>query len=420
MVAPPPTARVRTTRSDDGFTIVEAVVAMVLLIVFATTVLAAVATTTRLAGQFRSRTVATELATSEIATTRVAVDAGDLSTDTLIDGDTQDTSTERAGTTYSVTRTIGLSTATEGQSLCTGTGTSLSGADRLMVRIEVSVTWSDRTTMAPVRLVEFVGLPDGLTTGKNALVVAHVVDPTNGGAGVPGVAIELQSNLWYYSVKSGRTTDSDGCVVVQVSGDWAKKSTSYTAVATKSGYVGQAWTDTAATLIGKLGLGANSLVNRVEISYAPSATLRVHLTNEDGTAAATDEQAAGQNLTLICASSGTAASDPGKVTTLTAAVTEFSAVWPCLYSAYVGEELPATMTQVDVAGGATVDLWVRPGYGIVPEPRGTTPEPTPTEEPTVEPSVEPSPEPSVGPEPDPETTDDPLPVPDPTESGDAA
>jgi type II secretory pathway pseudopilin PulG len=427
MIAAPPTAPVRASHSDDGFTIVEAVVAMVLLIVLATTVLMAVASTTRLAGQSRSRTVATQLATSAIASARLAIDAGDFSTDALINGDAQDTTTARAGTTYTVTRRIGLSTATEGQSLCTGTGSSLTGADRLMVRIEASVTWSDRTTMTPVRLVEFVGLPEGLSAGTNALVLVRVVDPTNGGAGVPGASIELQSNLWYYSVKASRATDSDGCVVIQVDGDWAKRSASYTAVATAPGYVGQAWTPTAATLIGKLGLGANSLVNRAEIAYAPAATLRVHLTNEEGTAPATDEQAAGQNLVLICASSGTAASDPGKVTQLSTAVTEFASVWPCLYSAYVGEELPATMTQVEAAGGTTVDIWVRPGYGIVSAPGDATPESTateepiaePTEQPTSEPTVEPSTAPPVAPEPEP-TVEDPLPAPDPTRSGAAA
>jgi type II secretory pathway pseudopilin PulG len=71
---------------DDGFTIVEAVVSMVLLIVLSTAVLAAVLSSIRLAEQVRSRTVATELATREVAQTRALLDAGSISVDDLIAG----------------------------------------------------------------------------------------------------------------------------------------------------------------------------------------------------------------------------------------------------------------------------------------------------------------------------------------------
>lgn len=394
---------------DRGFTLIEAVVAVVLLIVMAVTVLSAVLATTKLADQARSRTVATELATREVAAARTLIDGGDISTDDVLD----DTAVENptpldggvvgddlvvGGTSFTVSRRIGLSAGTEGQSLCVSGITSVTGQDALMVRIEVSVTWSTRTTLAPVDLVEYVGLPNGLKTGMDAIVVVRVIDPTQGGAGVSGAAVTLQSSSWYYSVEAG-TTDQDGCVVGRVPKKTVQVTTNtYTVVATKPGYVGQAWTSTAAFAIGRPSY-ASALINRVTLSYAPSAALRVHLTTEDGTAAATDAEAAGQQLTLICASSGTAASAPGWTTELTGAVLEVAAVWPCEYSAYVGTVLPSTMEEVEAVSGTTTDIWVRPGYGIVPAPGSPgaptatptpEPEPTATEEPDDDSAASPS------------------------------
>lgn len=415
---------------DGGFTLIEAVVAMVLLIVMAVTVLSAVMATTRLADQVRSRTVATELAAREVATARTMVDAGDISTDdvlsnvavdnpTPLDGGTAGADIVVAGTSYTVTRQVGLSVGTEGQTLCTSSSTSLTGSDALMVRIEVTVTWSTRTSLAPVRLVEFAGLPNGLSGDAEAIVVVRVVDPTAGGTGVPGVSVTLRSRTWYYTIDAG-TTDDEGCVVGRVPKRTAQVTTNtYTVVASKSGYVGQAWTDTAAVEVGRFTYGSGSVINRAVLSYAPSASVRVHITTEDGTAAATDEEAAGQDFTLICSAAGTLASEPGQVTVLTGASLEFPAVWPCQYSAYVGADLPATMTQVEAAGGDTIDIWVRPGHGIVPAP-GSPGAPTvePTEEPTADPTTEPTADPTTAPTAQPEDTVDPGsgtdPAPDPT------
>jgi hypothetical protein len=318
-------------------------------------------------------------------------------------------------TSFTVARTVSLASSAEGQSLCTSGATALTGTDDLMVRIEVSVTWSGRGSYSPVRLVELAGMPDGLSVGTGALVVVRVVDPTHGGAGVVGATVELRSNNWYHSVAAG-TTDQDGCAIARVPSTSLAGSSTYTAVATKPGYVSQSWTATTASTIGKPGYGSHVLVNRVTLGYAPSATLRVHITTEDGTAAASDQEVSGSDLTVLCSSSGTAASAPGWTATLSGAVLEIPAVWPCTYSAYLGDEVPATMTQVQVDGSVSdvVDIWVRPGYGIVSDPTGlVVPSPAPsTAEPTPAPS--PTPTPTSSPE-----TEEEQPAPEPSASATA-
>jgi hypothetical protein len=97
-------------------------------------------------------------------------------------------------------------------------------------------------------------------------------------------------------------------------------------------------------------------------------------------------------------------------------VLEIPAVWPCTYSAYLGDEVPATMTQVQVDGSVSdvVDIWVRPGYGIVSDPTGlVVPSPAPsTAEPTPAPS--PTPTPTSSPE-----TEEEQPAPEPSASATA-
>ncbi|HEY0188700.1 MAG TPA: hypothetical protein VGC67_14510 [Cellulomonas sp.] len=365
---------------DEGFTIVEAVVSMVLLMVLSTVVLAAVVSNLRVADQVRSRTTATGLATREVAEARALLDAGSISVSELasatattnptpLDGGTVGEDLTVAGTDFTVQRTIELATGSQGQALC-GTGgtgsTTLNGSDSLVVRIAVSVTWSNRMSYAPVEVVELVPLPESLSLANGGvLVVVQVVDPTSGGAGVEGAKVELsvkRSNGNGFTLQAG-TTDANGCVVARMT---SVDGYTYTAVATKSGYVSQSWTTSASSTLGSLSYRA--AVSWTTISYAQAGAVQVRLTNAEGTAAATDAEAAGLSLTLLCSSSGTAASGGGWTTTLTAATLDVR-VWPCLYSAYVGDEVPASMTQVQVeppvSENDVTTIWVRPGYGIV-------------------------------------------------------
>ncbi|HEY0217385.1 MAG TPA: hypothetical protein VGC57_13435 [Cellulomonas sp.] len=399
-------ARLRAgANGEAGFTIVESVVAMVVLVLMSTSVLASVVATIRLADQVRSRTVATELATREIAAVRQVVEvdptgaqallteSGTLTNQTPLEGGSAGDPIVMGGTAYTVTHEVEL-VSTAGQSICSAGGTSASGVDQLVLQIAATVTWDTRGTFAPIRVVERVPLPSlpAQTGGADYAVVAvQVKDPTaaKGSAGVAGATVTLSGSTKYGSLPTTpitATTDSDGCAVLRVQGSTNSDRLLFTAQVTKDGYVSEAWATSVGAQLGVLDYyGA---VNRIEVRYAPAATIRVHVTNADGTGAATDAEVAGMSLTLVCSTEGTAASDPGyTVEDLTSATVEVTPVWPCQYSAYVnpaGESgVPDVLSQIPVIGAATVDIWVRPGYGIVAAPQGeVAPSPEPSDEST--------------------------------------
>jgi type II secretory pathway pseudopilin PulG len=415
-------ARLRArAQGDDGFTIIEAVVAMVLLMILSTAVLATTLSTLRLADQVRSRTVATELAAREVATARgliqddaaaaeamlLASAEDEINLTPLDDGSVGD-DLSVGGRSFTVRRHVALSAVQGGDSVCASAVDT--GITQLVATIEVTVTWDDRGVFAPVVLRERVLLPQGLSTGEggNALVAVLVQDPTRDAAdslGVSGATVAVQNG----SVTIDGTTGDEGCALLLVPGTYADEV--FTVSAEKSGYVNTAWESTVSADLGLLTYGGS--INRVTLDYALAATVRVHVLTSDGTASASDAEADGEWLTLLSSTAGTAAAG-GWVTQLQGSTLEIPAVWPGQYSGYLGDTVPAVLNQVTVARGATVDIWVRPEVGIVPGPSGT-PTPEVTEEP-----VEPEPSPSASApvqEDGSEETQDPVPSPSPSTSG---
>jgi type II secretory pathway pseudopilin PulG len=395
-------ARLRArAQGDDGFTIIEAVVAMVLLMILSTAVLATTLSTLRLADQVRSRTVATELAAREVATARgliqddaaaaeamlLASAEDEINLTPLDDGSVGD-DLSVGGRSFTVRRHVALSAVQGGDSVCASAVDT--GITQLVATIEVTVTWDDRGVFAPVVLRERVLLPQGLSTGEggNALVAVLVQDPTRDAAdslGVSGATVAVQNG----SVTIDGTTGDEGCALLLVPGTYADEV--FTVSAEKSGYVNTAWEPTVSADLGLLTYGGS--INRVTLDYALEAD--------------------GEWLTLLSSTAGTAAAG-GWVTQLQGSTLEIPAVWPGQYSGYLGDTVPAVLNQVTVARGATVDIWVRPEVGIVPGPSGT-PTPEVTEEP-----VEPEPSPSASApvqEDGSEETQDPVPSPSPSTSG---
>jgi type II secretory pathway pseudopilin PulG len=359
--------RLRASAGDDhGFTIVEATISMVLLMVLSTVVLGAVLATLRLADQVRSRTVATEIATGTIADARRIIDNDIATVASMLDqGDrVAPTDVEVDGRTFQVTRAVVLDPDPGGGSACARA--TANAVPQLSARIRVTVSWGDRGVFAPVQITERAMLPQSLTAESSgrALVAVRVQDPTvaSGAEPVSGVDVALTSGT--VASFTGRT-DAEGCVLILVTGSHAGEA--FTATGTKVGYVNEAWDGVAKASVG--GLVYGGAINQVELRYARAATLLVHVTDADGTRAATDAEAAGEVLTLLASASGTAAS-AGWIDTLTGA-TYTVRVWPSRYSAYLGTELPPGLDQVTVDGGAAVDIWVRPGVGVVPAPVAT-------------------------------------------------
>lgn len=205
-------ARLRRAR-DDGFTLVESVVATTLFGIFAATLLTFVMGTFRMSVETQRRVAATHLASSVVAEARelaaqpLAAAAGGPVTPTIDPTFLDDADTvEVGGVPFQVTRTARVVTA-EGADVCSA-GLSAAVASAALVEVAVEVSWE--TGSSPVRLTERAAL------AERSFVAVRVHDET---APVPGLRVELltsQQRTGGTPAVSSTTTGADGCAVFDV------------------------------------------------------------------------------------------------------------------------------------------------------------------------------------------------------------
>jgi prepilin-type N-terminal cleavage/methylation domain-containing protein len=208
------TSRPRPSRrADAGFTLVESVIATTLFGIFAATLLTFVMGTFRLTVETQRRVTATHLATEEIATARalaalpvVPAAGGPVAPSiapTLAD-DQRDV--EVGGVPYDVRRTV-TSPRPAGDAGCVDGLSGVAGS-AAVVQVVVEVTWP--TASSPVRLAQ----QEVLT--ERSFVAVQVHDDQQPVAGVDVALLTAAQRTGSTPSVAWRTTDADGCVVVEV------------------------------------------------------------------------------------------------------------------------------------------------------------------------------------------------------------
>lgn len=205
----------RTARDDDGFTLMEVIVAMAVFAVTVTVALGIIIETAQLLRSNAQRVAAANLATAQIESARsqraLAVPNGASSR------------TETVGsTTYTVTQDAQYVVTGASTSACVGSGGQLTSK-----LVTVTVEWPDMAPVRPVRVDTLLALgkgDDDLDPTRGALAVG-VVDAED--RPVPGASVTLAPG------GASSTTGPDGCVVFT-----GLSPATYTASAVRTGAVG--------------------------------------------------------------------------------------------------------------------------------------------------------------------------------------
>ncbi len=276
-------ARLRRA-GDDGFTLVESVVATTLFGIFAASLLTFVMGTFRMSVETQRRVAATHLASSVVAEARELAAqplaaAGGPVTPTIDPTFLDDASTvEVGGVPFQVTRSARVVTP-EGDDVC-GAGMSAAVASAALVEVAVEVSWE--TGSSPVRLTERAAL------AERSFVAVRVHDET---APVAGLRVDLLASPQRTGgtpAVSSATTGAEGCALFEVdptadpaphhwyavqAGDAAQTSAQYV---TADGRF-----STGAQYLGRAGAGT---VRSAVVEVRREATLRFTVLDEAGDA----------------------------------------------------------------------------------------------------------------------------------------
>lgn len=205
--------------ADEGFTIMEVVVATVIFALAATVLAGLFVSTLSLSQKNTQRTTAANLATQQMEKLR-AMDATQIP-----DGKTTIGPITVGGTSYTLTQYAELKT--QDGTACVGSGTDLTAK-----QITLYVTWPNMGSVQPVRSDTIRTLnssDDILTSSKGALAVTVQGADGTGEANIP-VTLTTSTGTFVASLTSG----TDGCVVFT-----GLSPGSYLANANTMGYVDQ-------------------------------------------------------------------------------------------------------------------------------------------------------------------------------------
>jgi type II secretory pathway pseudopilin PulG len=332
--------RLRPPSGDEGVSLVETVVAMLVFGVFAVTASALLMDMFGLSRSNTQRVVAANLASQRIE----AVQA--MSALAIPTGTTPVPDVTLGGTTYTTTQTAQFVGGPSGGSVCTGTGSSL--AYKL---VSVSVTWPDRGTVKPVRAdtLRAVGLGgDGIDTKKGSVAV-RLTDAA--GQARPGLPVVLSP------AALSQTTDADGCVV-WVNVDQSAAQQVSVSLAGNVGAQGEA------VLIAPVSLVSGKLV-RIPLQYAPKGALAATPTAPVGypvpatlgltLSSSSFQPVSGPRAFLDCTVVATAPQSCVSGSPVRTA----SALFPGLYGVWAGtcsDAKPAAPSQPAVSSGGTTSV----------------------------------------------------------------
>jgi type II secretory pathway pseudopilin PulG len=364
--------RVRAARErDSGASLVEVVIACVLLGILSAAVLAVVLQTQSAGVNNRNRIAAANLAAREIDMVRAefretsgapleiaaagtAVNARPLGTTAAGQPLVVD------GTPYTVTTSVQWNITGGGESACDGGSLVIYPT----LGVTVTVTWPNMGAIQPV--VSSTALAPEKGTGipdTDSFVAVKVTDAAGAANSGRGVTVTGGG-----ASRSG-TTDAQGCAVVQVS-PAAGIGTDYTARITDSGYVDIAGTANPSKVVGLIGQG--QLNNNVTFQVDKAGSVALRLVDESGVPLAAS--AAGAQITLVASESSGATNQ--RTVTATGPVTTVGGLWPTRYGAYFGTTAPAAgfaYHQLTPGSTATIDVtYAAARWVLTALPEGTT------------------------------------------------
>ena len=345
------------TRSgaERGMSLVEVVVAVVILAIVSTAILGVILRTQSAGVSNRSRITASSLAAREIDMVRDEFSRSNaaplaiarLGTQTNphpLDGQTAGNPLVVNNTAYVVVRSVAWNITRDGASACSGGSLVVYPT----LGITVSVTWPNMGSVKPVVSTESLAPAKGSgIPGTDSFIAVSVVDSL--GAANVGRAVTVAGGG---ETKFG-TTDASGCAVVQVS-PAVGLGTTYTAQATDPGYVDISGTTGPTKGVGTVSQG--QLNNGVKFAYDREGTLHLNLVDEAGVPLTLAEAPVGQGTLVASDSSGTSGSS---LWTVGGLMTEVKHLWPTRYHAFLGTTAPAVFDTFALAAGSTMDLPVK-------------------------------------------------------------
>ncbi|WP_315095265.1 type II secretion system protein [uncultured Cellulomonas sp.] len=339
--------------ADQGFSLIELVVAMVVLGTMAMAVIGVIMNAQSQGVANRSRIAAANLAAREIdlvreefAATKTGpvnlAAAGYVVNPHPLSGGTAGQPLTIDGREYTIVRTAQWNIAGTGASACEGG--SLVAYPTLGVT--VSVTWPDMGNVQPV--VSTAALAPDKETGvdsTDSFIAAKVrdqnADPLTG---IPVTATGGATTIGY--------TDASGCAVIRVSP--AVAGTAYTITVADSSYVDLSGTpnpskNSGVILQGQIYAGAS-------FSVAKAASVTVKIVRSDGVPL-TDAQASGSTVTLVASQFSGASGESPRIAT--GVLTTFANLWPTGYGAYFGNVPPTggyDVHELPPGGHITIDV----------------------------------------------------------------
>ncbi len=345
-------SRAGTPRQDDaGLTLVEIVVALVVLGILAMATLGILLSSQRTSVDARNRVAAANLAAREIDIVReqfLATDEGPLTVANQglvvngnpLAGGASGNPLQVDGTAYMVRRSSTWNITGSGTSACEGG----SAVEHPTLLIQVEVTWPNMRSTNPVTNQTVLAPERGQGLPSTSSFVAVAVKDSKGEPS-GGRTVVVSSNTESRSA----FTDSSGCAVVSVNPPAG--GADYTARFPDTGYVDISGTTNPERLIGTVTPG--QLVSNVQIAIDRAGRAILRATG----AGLTDADAAGSTVSLFQSeASGATTITPH---TLTGLETTISGLWPTNYGAFFGTDLPteiANMVTLEPGGTEVIEV----------------------------------------------------------------
>ncbi len=332
---------------DRGLGLVEVVVAVILLGILSTAVLAIVLRAQEQTVNNRSRVAASNLAARELDLVREQFAASkngplDLAAEGVVVNPHSfgppGSALEVDGMVYTVRRSAAWNITGVGSSACEGG--SIVEQPTLGVRVEV--TWPDMGQTKPVSTSAQLAPPKGTgVSGETAFVAVKVTDAR--GEPNPGRRVIVSASGG--GETRANVTDEAGCAVLEVHP--AASGTDYTAQVSDAGHVDLAGDPAPSRQVGRMEKG--TLNSAIDFAYDRAATLEVQLTGPG----VRDSDLTGSQITL---SKGGAYAGASPLTThyATGRRTTVAGLWPGDYAAFFGTDVPAALEYTSLPPGGSV------------------------------------------------------------------
>lgn len=365
--------RARPAGDDSGMTLIEVVIAAVLLGVLASAVLGVILQTQAVQVGNRARIAAANIAAREIDIVReeflrsdaeplAIAAAGVVTNPHPLSGGMAGQPLVMDGVAYTVVRSAAWNITGSGESACEGG--SLVAYPTLGVTVQV--TWPNMGTIQPVVSTASMAPDKGSGIPTTAAFVAVTVSDSAAEPN-PGRTVRVTNGAY---VRTG-LTDASGCAVIQVE-PATGTGTEYTVSLGDAGYVDINSSQTPSKSTGLLARG--QLSGSVSFAYDRAGEVRLTLVDVGGAPLPAGTPVAGAQVTLVASESSGPSGDT--VHTVSDVVTTISGLWPTHYGAFFGTVAPAGGYQAkDLTPGGSIDLEVLFEWAtttVTGTPAGTT------------------------------------------------